>query len=445
MSSERMSADSGRKNSRRSLASILARMEQVIQSFVANKQFMGSVLVARKNKIALDRGYGSANLEWNVPNSPKTKFRLGSLTKQFTAASILLLWERGKLDLKDPLTRYVPGAPPAWGKITLFNLLTHTSGIPNFTTFGDYASHKTFPATPDQLVGRFRDKPLEFKPGQGWSYSNSGYVLLGHLIERVCGESYAEFLERNFWGPLGMADSGYDSNSAILHNRASGYAHGSNGLLNADYIHMSVPLSAGGLYSTTGDLFRWQKALFGGKVLSSAALKLMTRPFKQGYALGLRVREANGQEVIEHGGGIEGFNAMLAYYPRIQLHAIVLANISGSAPQEIANHLAVLAQGKDVVLASERKQVQVDPRIFDRYMGTYHLDPNFSIEITRQGDRLFGQATCQPKFEIFPESEKDYFLKVVGAQITFVTGRQGRASSLILRQAGIDRQAKRLG
>ena len=422
----------------------MSRMEQIIQSFVRNKQFMGTVLVARGNKIILDKGYGFANLEWGISNSPKTKFRLGSLTKQFTAAAILLLGERGRLDVSDSVMKHMPEAPSQWNAITLFHLLTQTSGIPNFTAFADYVSLKHIPATPDQLVQRFRDKPLEFQPGEKWSYSNSGYVLLGYLIERICGQSYAQFIQQNLFKPLSMVRSGYDSNSAIIQNRASGYAPDRSGLLNADYIHMAVPLSAGGLYSTTWDLLRWQRALFSGKVLSSVALEQMTTPFKDAYAFGLAVRTENGTEVIEHGGGIEGFNAMLAYYPKSKLTVIVLGNVSGSAPQEIADYLGVLALGGNVVLASERKSIRVDPGTLDRYVGAYRLDPNFSIEITRQEDRLFGQASGQPQFEIFAETDKEYFLKAFGARITFVTGKQGWATELILHQRGIHRRAKRV-
>jgi CubicO group peptidase (beta-lactamase class C family) len=419
-------------------------MEQIIQSFVASKQFMGTVLVASEDEIILDKGYGFADLEWGIPNSSKTKFRLGSLTKQFTAAAILLLGERGQLDVRDSVMKFVPEAPSEWNAITLFHLLTHTSGIPNFTAFADYASLKHLPATPEQLVERFRDKPLEFQPGEKWSYSNSGYVLLGHLIERICGQSYAQFVEQNLFKPLSMVHSGYDSNSAIIQNRASGYVPDPSGPLNAEYIHMTIPLSAGGLYSTTWDLLRWERALFSGKVLSSVALEQMITPFKDAYAFGLRVRNENGQEVIEHGGGIEGFNAMLAYYPKSKLTVIVLGNVSGSAPQEIADYLGVLALDGNVVLASERERIHVDPRTLARYVGAYQLDPNFSIEITQQEHRLFGQASGQPQFEIFAETDKEYFLKAFGARITFVTGKQGWATELILHQRGIHRRAKRV-
>jgi CubicO group peptidase (beta-lactamase class C family) len=421
-----------------------ARMEQIVQSYVSAKQFMGSVLVVHGNDVLLDKGYGFADLEWDIPNSPTTKFRLGSVTKQFTAVSILLLEERGKLSVDDSVKKYMPDAPAAWDKITIFNLLTHTSGIPNFTGFPDYASLEPFATTPAQLVARFRDKPLDFQPGEKWSYSNSGYVLLGYLIEKISGESYEKFVQENIFTPLGMKDSGYDSNSGIILHRASGYVPSPSGPVNAGYINMTVPLSAGGLYSTTHDLLLWERALFGGKLLSASSLQKMTTPFKSDYAFGLGVRVVKGHKVIDHNGGIEGFNTHLAYYPDEKLTVIVLGNMNGLAPDDIAAKLGKIALGEQVVLTSERKVVEVDSKMFDGYTGSYQLAPNFIVTVTREGDHLFVQATGQGKVEVFPEGDRDYFYKVVDAQITFVTDAQGRATELILHQNGLDQHAKRM-
>ena len=200
-----------------------SRIDQIVESYVANKQFMGTVLVARGGDVLFSKGYGSANLEWAIPNTPATKFRLGSITKQFTAASILLLEERGKLKVDDPVKKYLPDAPGAWDKITIFHVLTHTAGIPNFTSFPDYRTTEAVATTPEKLVARFRDKPLDFEPGEKWNYSNSGYVLLGYLIEKISGQSYEKFLQENIFTPLGMKDSGYDSNFAVIARRATGY------------------------------------------------------------------------------------------------------------------------------------------------------------------------------------------------------------------------------
>src|SRR5262245_57930638 len=365
-----------------------ARMDQIAQSYVANKQFMGSVLVARGTEVLFNKGYGSANLEWQIPNTPTTKFRLGSITKQFTAASILLLEERGKLKVEDPVKKYVPDAPAAWDKVTIFHLLTHTSGIPSFTGFSDYRARETAAITPEKLVEWFRDKPLEFEPGEKWNYSNSGYALLGYLIEKISGQSYSDFVQQNIFTPLGMKDSGYDSNSAIIAHRAAGYAPGKNGPSNAGFVHMTIPFSAGALYSTTEDLLRWEQGLFGGKVLTPAALAKSTTPFKQDYAFGLSVSTKDGHKVIAHGGGIQGFNTFLAYYPDDKLVVVALANINGPAADQIAGQLGHVAHGEQVVLASERKEITVSPTILAKYVGTYELTPTFSIAMTLEDGHL---------------------------------------------------------
>lgn len=422
----------------------VARTDQIVQSYVTAKQFMGSALIARNGQILLDKGYGYADLEWQIPDTPETKFRLGSMTKQFTAAGILLLEERGKLSTDDIVKKYMPDAPAAWDKITIYNLLTHTSGIPNFTSFPDYRSSEGTPTTPAQLVARFRDKPLDFQPGEKWSYSNSGYVLLGYLIEKISGQTYQNFIQENFFKPLGMNDSGYDSNSAIILNRASGYAPGPGGPVNAGYIDMSIPFSAGALYSTTHDLLRWDEALYGGKVLSPAALKKMTTPFKQNYACGLMVQTVQGHTVYEHGGGIEGFNTDMAYYPDERLALIALSNLNGNAPSSIVEQLGQVAHGEKVVLPSERKVITVAPDILARYVGVYGLAPSFNLNITLVDGQLISQATGQGKVPLFAESETMFFTKVVNAEIEFPKDEKGPASQLILHQNGRDTTGKRL-
>ena len=415
-----------------------ARMEEVVQSYVSAKQFMGSALVARDGKVLFSHGYGSANLEWGVPNSSTTKFRLGSVTKQFTAACVLMLEERGKLRIDDPVKKYMPDAPAAWDKITIYHLLTHTSGIPSFTGFPDYASTEAVKTTPEKLVERFRDKPLEFQPGEKWNYSNSGYVLLGYLIEKIGGQSYSEFVQQNIFDPLGMKDSGYDSNSTIIPHRAEGYTAKPKGLEHAGYIDMTIPFSAGALYSTTEDLLRWEEGLFGGKLLSAASLQKMTTPFKHDYAFGLGVRDEKGHKVIEHGGGIEGFNTQLAYYPDDKLVVAVLGNLNGGAPAAIAAKLASVAHGEKIVLASERKEIPVSAKILATYVGTYELAPNFQFVVTLEGDHLVTQATGQPKIPIFPESETMFFPKVVDAEIEFLKNDRGEVTHMVLHQGGRD-------
>jgi CubicO group peptidase (beta-lactamase class C family) len=419
------------------------RMDQIVRSYSDSHQFMGSVLVAQGDKMVFEKSYGNANLEWNIPDDSLTKFRIGSMTKQFTAASILLLEERGKLSTDDFVKKYMPDAPAAWDKITIYNLLTHTSGIPSFTSFPDYHTSEATPTTPKGLVDRFRDKPLEFQPGEKWNYSNSGYVLLGYLLEKISGQSYADFVTQNIFKPLGMKDSGYDSNSAVIPHRATGYSPSPNGPVNSGYIDMTIPFSAGALYSTTHDLLLWEQALYGGKVLSAASLKKMTTPYKENYGCGLMITTAKGHLQYEHGGGIEGFNTEMAYYPDDKLTVIALANLNGGAPGDIAGKLAAVVHGEKVVLQSDRKEIKVPHEILAKYVGSYELAPGIFIAMSLDGDQLFTQLTGQPKFEVFAETGKDFFLKVVDAQLTFEMDGQGKVTDLVLHQNGRDQTAKR--
>jgi len=420
-----------------------ARMEEVVQTYVRDKTFMGAVLVARGSDVIINKGYGSANLEWDIPNTPATKFRLGSVTKQFTAAAILLLAERGKLTLEDPIKKHVPDAPAAWDAITIFHLLTHTSGIPNFTNLPDYKSLKLEATPVAKTIVSVRDKPLEFVPGERMSYSNSGYLVLGYVVERVTGASYEKFVTDNIFTPLGMKDSGYDSNTAIIPRRASGYMPSPNGPVNAGFVHMSIPHAAGALYSTTGDLLRWEQGLFGGKVISPASLAKMTTPFKSDYALGVVVRTANGRKMVQHGGGIDGFNTFLAYYPDDKLTVAVLANLNGEVPTQLASKLADLAYGGTVQLTSERKEIALPVATLSKYVGTYELAPGVNMMMRLTGDRLTTQVTGQQAFPVFAESETKFFLKVVDAQVEFFMDPSGTVTHAVMYQNGRERKVPR--
>lgn len=423
------------------LAQDTARMEDVIQSRVRDSTFMGSVLVARDSDTILNKGYGLANIEWQIPNSPATKFRLGSLTKQFTSVSILLLEERGKLSLDDHVKKYLPDAPSSWDAITIFNLLTHTSGIFNYTALPDFTTTMADPLTPAQIIAKVRDRALDFEPGSKMSYSNSGYIVLGMIIEKVSGESYESFLRKNLFDPVGMKDSGYDSYKTVIAHRASGYARGPNGLANAAYMDMSLPYAAGALYSTTEDLLRWEQALFGGKVLKPASLQKMTTPNKGDYALGVVVREQDGHRVVQHNGGINGFNTFLAYYPDSHITIAVLGNVNGPAPDAIGSALGTLANGGSVQLTSERHEISVPAATLSAYVGTYEMMPSANLMVTLDGDHLMAQLSGQQKFQLFPESETRFFVKVVDAQVDFVKDASGAVTQAVLHQNGRDMKA----
>ena len=418
----------------------MARMEQVVQTSVQNNTFMGTVLVARGSDVLLSKAYGSANLEWEIPNTIATKFRLGSITKQFTAASILLLEERGKLKVADQVKTHIPDAPSAWDGITIYHLLTHSSGIPNFTSMPDYPKLRPFASPVAKTLEAFRDKPLDFAPGEKMSYSNSGYLVLGHIIEKVAGTSYSAFVKENIFSPLGMKDSGFDSNSEIIPRRASGYSPSPNGPTNAGFIHMTIPHAAGSLYSTTEDLLRWELALFDGKVLSATSLQKMTTPFKDDYAFGVVVRTLNGRKSIVHGGGIEGFNTSMTHYPDSRITVIVLSNLNGPAADQLGRSLGAIAHGGTVKLTSERKEIVLPAKTMATYVGNYDMPSGAVFAVTLDGDRLMGQLTGQGSNQLFPESETAFFLKAVDAQIDFVKDAAGNVTHLVLHQGGRDVQ-----
>jgi CubicO group peptidase (beta-lactamase class C family) len=423
---------------------VTTRMKEVVKSYTHSNAFMGSVLVARDGKILLNQGYGFANLEWKIPASPTTSYRLASITKQFTAASIMLLQERGKLKIQDPIRNYLPEAPAAWDKITIYNLLTHTSGIPNYTSFPDQASLDPFPITSKQLVTRFLNKPLDFQPGERYNYSNSGYAVLGYLIERLSGQSYGDFVEQNIFKPLGMTHSNYGSNSAIIPERASGYVSGPTGLLNAPFTHFSMSYAAGGLCSTTEDLLLWEQALFNGKFLSAASVQSMTTPFKNDYGFGLIIRTETGHKLIEHEGGVQGFNTQMTYYPEDKLTVIVLANLNGPAHEEIARKLAQIVHGEKVVLTSERKEVALSPQILATYIGTYHLaSVNHDLVVSLEDGHLHLKSEGNYNRAMFSESESSFFLKEVDAQVDFTKDTAGHVTGLILHQDAHDMEGLR--
>jgi CubicO group peptidase (beta-lactamase class C family) len=323
-----------------------ARMEEIVQQHVAAEQFTGAVLVAQRGAVLFDRAYGPANREWDILNTPTTHFRIGSITKQFTAVTLLLLEERGKLKLTDAVSMHLPNAPAAWSTITLHHLLTHTSGIPNITSDPEFILWKNQPATPQQMVGRFRDRPLDFAPGDRHAYSNSNYLVLGLIVEKITGRRFGEFLRENVLDPLSLNNTGLDSNLEILPRRASGYVRRGGQFFNAPYTDMTVPQAAGAMYSTIHDLWRWAEAIFHDRLLSPASRAKLLTPEKDNYALGVRVTVTQGRRMIDHGGSIAGFSSMLAHYPDEAVTVVVLSNLSTRSTADLARQLAAATFGR---------------------------------------------------------------------------------------------------
>jgi len=325
---------------------ISAKLNLLMKAYVNQNKFSGSVLVAQNGKILLCKGYGTSNHEHEVPNVPETKFRLGSITKQFTALAIMQLQEKGILNVNDPISNYIPNYPRG-EEITIHNLLTHTSGIPNLTDFPEFEKKKIKPHTLEQVVNRFKDKPLEFNPGEKHRYSNSGYVLLSYIIEKASGKKYEDLLEQNIFIPLKMHNSGYDKASLILKNRAAGYSLGDDSKLeNAPYIHMSFTTGSGALYSTVKDLYLWDQALCTEKLLSKKSLNTMFSSFLGNYGYGWMIGKTFNRKFVGHCGRIDGFATEIRRGIDDNICIIVLSNFEHSKPEEISDQIAAILFGE---------------------------------------------------------------------------------------------------
>jgi CubicO group peptidase (beta-lactamase class C family) len=313
-----------------------AKIQEVLTLANKYRQFNGSVLVAENGKIIYKGGFGMANMEWGIPNAADTKFRLGSITKQFTSMLVMQLVEQGKLKLDGKLSDYLPEYRADVGqKVTINHLLTHTSGIPSYTSQpGFFENVSRNPYKVGEFVKKYASGDLEFEPGSKFVYNNSGYFLLGAIIERITSKPYEQVLRENILEPLGMKNTGYDLHDPLIQKRAAGYSKNFEGYTNAPYLDMSIPYAAGSMYSTVEDLYLWDQALYTDKLISAQSKELMFKPFLQKYAFGWFVAEAsfklNDQpvQVISHAGGINGFSTIIARFPK-EKNLIVLLDNTG--------------------------------------------------------------------------------------------------------------------
>lgn len=324
-------------------------VDSVANTIVASGGVVGmSIGVARGDEILLAKGYGYANLEHAVPATGKTVYRIGSITKQFTAAAILLLAEEGEIAFDDPLTKFLPDYPAQGHTVTVRHLLDHTSGIRSVTAMPEFRLEKRQDATHDEILATFKDVPFDFAPGEKFKYNNSGYYLLGVILENVTGETYAGFLQNRVFDPLALKDTCYDSHARIIPGRSSGYARaaGKKEFFNAEYLSMTRPFAAGSLASTVEDLIAWQRGLLKNRILTADSYTLMTTPGElndgkpTNYGCGVFLQKLDGHPVIRHGGGINGFRSELAYLPESDETIVVLTNTEGAQPNRLADRIA---------------------------------------------------------------------------------------------------------
>jgi CubicO group peptidase (beta-lactamase class C family) len=330
-----------------SAAALAEKMDAYMSTQTEGNRFSGAVLVARGDEIILSKGYGLADQEQQIPNTPTTRFRIASLTMAFTAMAVLQLQEAGMLDVADPICNYLPDCPTNWADVTIHHLLTHTSGLPDqFSDLRDYTMAKATPTYQNELLAALAAKPILAAPGRTFYYNNANYVLLGYIIEAVTGRSYEDVLQEQIFNPLGMVDSGYSHNMEGL---AVGYF---NRFREADYIDMSVPFSAGALYSTVEDLNRWTQAVKSGQLVSRETLDLIFSPHALmepggdwSYGYGWAIGQMHERPVVGHSGWIEGFRSDINIFPQDDLTTIVWTNREDIGPSIFGQVLAKWALG----------------------------------------------------------------------------------------------------
>lgn len=501
-----------------------------------------TVLIAKNGAVIYRKAFGMANLELNVSMKPEMVFEIGSMTKQFTAVSILMLMEQGKLSLTDEITKFIPDYPTQGHKITIHHLLTHTSGIKSYTDMKEWFPVWRKDMSPAEMIDLFKNQPMDFAPGEKYQYNNSAYFLLGYIIEKASGKTYPKFLEENIFKPLQMNNTYYGSHQKIIANRAAGYQN-QEGFINAEYLSLTQPYSAGSIMSNVDDLLKWEIAVRDNKLVKKASIQLAftgyktndDKPFHYGY--GWMLNEINGSPTIEHGGGIFGYTTNGIWLPNEDVYVVMLTNRDDMSPADISTKLAAIAIGKpfpdvaagialkpeiaaklagvykfedgsfrsiifeDGILYSQRqgstrfrlipvadkkfafensfstlefsnsgdgkqsvvfknridetrgtktdklpegrKEITLTPEQMQFFPGEYEIQPGFSLVVTLENGHLMTQATGQAKFEVFPESEVKFFLKVVDAQIEFQRNADGKVDSLILYQGGAEIKAVR--
>ena len=407
-------------------------LEQKIDA-LASKEYKAnepgvSILVAKDGKPMYQKAFGNASLELNVPMTTENVFEIGSITKQFTAIAILMLEEQGKLKVSDDMTTYMPDYPTNGKTITIHNLLNHTSGIKSYTSMSSFEKLASEDMTPTELIDKFKNEPMDFEPGEAFRYNNSGYILLGHIIEVVSKMSYEDFVEKNIFEKLAMSNSYYGSNNQIIANRADGYQEGPNGFENSNYLSMTLPYAAGSLMSTTNDLLIWQNALNNHTLISEASYEkaIHGSALNNGehikYGYGLFEDEISGSTIIQHGGGIFGYTTMGIYFPEEKVFVSALSNCNCKNVSVLARKIGALVIGKPI--PGKEDAIKLTEEQLNAWTGTYEFDGNVLRYVTVENGTIFSERQGSTKLEIYPMSA-DHFIFDEGSSYKFSKDANG--------------------
>jgi len=418
-----------------------AQIDAVVQQSYTPNEPGAVVLVAKNGKTIFRKAYGLADAAKGTLMTPDMQLRLGSITKQFTSTAILMLVDEGKIKLDDDITRYLPDYPTKGKRITIAQLLNHTSGIASFTGKPGYMEHMTEDIGVGAMIDSFKNDPLDFEPGSRYKYNNSGYFLLGAIIEKVSGQAYADFLAQRIFAPLGMVDTAYEGKERSKAIRAPGHTRGAAGFAPSAVISMSQPYAAGALVSTVDDLARWDAAVSAGKLLKPATWQraftktTLTDGKTVNYGYGWMVGSLRGVPSIGHGGGINGYNTYALRVPSEHVYVVVLRNTdSGTAdPDTVASKVAALAIGKPY---PEYQAMTLDAKALDAYAGTYKIDGKAERTVRRDGGKLSMQRTNRPAVMLTAFSPTGFFVPGEVDWIEFNRNSDGEVVSLTVQRDG---------
>lgn len=516
--------------------SLESKIDKILSNQFKSNEPGVSALVAKNGKVIYRKAFGKANLELNVDMTSENVFEVGSITKQFTSVAILMLLEEGKLNLEDDITKFIPDYPTKGKKITVHHLLTHTSGIKSYTSMSTFGKVMTIDQSPLKFINFFKNEPMDFNPGEKYKYNNSGYFILGYIIEKVSGVSYPKFIKERIFDKINMNSSYYGSHTKLIKNRASGYQKRGD-FLNTQYISLTLPFAAGSIMSTVDDMLKWQTAITNNVFVKETTIDkaftnyTLNKGDKINYGYGWSLNEINNIPTIEHGGAIPGYKSMGVFVPSKNVYVILFSNCGCNSPTNTALEIAALAidkpnlskesaiklskeqlkkwvgtyqfdndvlrfitlkegqlysqregseqvskihptsansfsfekgftsydfsmkNGEKIALFKNRikkskgvftnkktinktEVIKISEAILKTYEGVYELQPGFVITVSSKGNQLFAQATGQSQFELFAESNINFFLKVVKASIEFHKNDKGEINALTLNQGG---------
>ncbi|MCB9008482.1 MAG: beta-lactamase family protein [Ardenticatenaceae bacterium] len=413
-------------------------IDNLVQGTYSPNEPGAAVIVVKNGEIIYRQGQGMANVELGVPIDPDMVFRLASITKQFTAVAILILAEQAKLAVDDPITKYLPDYPTHDHLITIRHLLTHTSGIMNCTEMPEFLSLQRKDLSVPELIDSFKHQPMQFAPGKRWSYSNSGYILLGAIIEKISGQTYEEFIRESIFTPLGMKDSSYDTPLKIMPRRVAGYDKGPDGYTNSAYLSMTQPYAAGSLASTVDDLAIWDAALYTDKLLKRETLKQAFTPFQLAdgsltmYGFGWRLSEYEGHQMIQHSGGINGFRTHALRMPEDRVFVAVLSNNTEKDPEILSFKISAITIGHPY---QEPIPIELDIEVLSKFAGVYQINDAEERHIILEDNRLYSQRGEGARMEIVPFADKKFFFKNFSiTHLNFVSGENGEINAVELQQ-----------